>query len=67
MVVGLLEESGMQIRQIESTQVYTVSERENQGQAQRKGATSGIAHAALVARRRCRRRPWFQATHVQTL
>ena len=39
----------------ESTHVHAVSERGNHGQAQRKGDTTGTAHAALVARRRCRR------------
>lgn len=44
-----------EIRQRELTQVYAVSERGIQGQDQRKGDTSGTAHAALVARQRCRR------------
>jgi hypothetical protein len=40
-----------------STQVRAVPERGNQGQTQHKGTAAGTAYAALVARRRSRRRP----------
>ena len=39
-----------------STQVRAVPERGNQGQTQHKGTAAGTAYAALVARRRSRRR-----------